>query len=192
VNRSASAALPGLPYPFPEKILMPLFFPRVAAMIDCLIVLLVFALMIFILSGTSPVRGELPPPRRSVPLAASSGPSPSGAPASADENAPAPPRQAQTGNLPSEEWPETDRRPADDEPKDCGAFPERPADDPADNGLCAYLSRAIEHSETCANLQQSGPKRRSGKRSAVWLTRAQNLKAEQGLRCAGDGDGDGE
>ncbi|MDR2092182.1 MAG: hypothetical protein LBP58_02540 [Azoarcus sp.] len=157
------------------------FLPSVVGMIDRLIVLLVFALLIFTLGGTSFVSRKAPPPRQSVPvdLSESVGNSPI-----------LPLLVVSDGENPAaDDLPGVKRQQAgDDKPRnDCGAFPGRPADNSPRNELCAYLSRAIKYSDACAKRHQ---KRNAGRHSgkyvktvSLWYSRARNLKVEHGLKC---------
>ncbi|MDR0633736.1 MAG: hypothetical protein LBF91_02025 [Azoarcus sp.] len=175
----------------------------VASMIDRLIVVLSFALLVFMLGGASFYFGG----EKSLPAR-----HPGGSPGThrghpdlqAGEEARDFPVEGNDKNdiaLPSlatqpaekpagaDGLPErgTGRVDGDKAKNDCGAFPKRPGADSSRSEMCSYLSRAIEHSNACVNLRrkrdaewQAGEKM---KNIRILYTRIQNLKMEHALKC---------
>jgi hypothetical protein len=89
----------------------------------------------------------------------------------------------------TENLPNADRAQAADgsnAPNRCNAFPERPAAPPSRSELCAYLSSAIRHSDTCLDSPRDEDARRAAKQARerrLLHTRLWNLKTEHAQHC---------
>ena len=176
----------------------------VASMIDRLIVVLSFALLIFMLGGASFYSGG----EKSLPTG-----QPGGLPRTthqgnpnlqAGEEAqdfpvegndkndltfPSPAAQAAEKPTGANGLPEvgTGWLDGNKAKNDCAPFPKRPDPDSSQDKMCSYLSRAIKHSNTCLNLHRprdaKWQPRENTKNIRILYTRIQNLKIEYGLKC---------